>query len=132
MAGSDIGEQMDREFSKDISAYKKKAWKGFSMAELIIGLAAIAGGGGITFLLVEYVHIPFMFTVYITGFISVPIIYIFIKRDRGYTIPEIMIRKRELRKTSGKLPYVSHEMLILLEMKKGGNQKHVVKKKRTG
>lgn len=122
---------MDREFSKDISAYKKKAWKGFTLSEVIIGLAAIAGGGIITFLLVEYVHIPFIFTVYITGFVSVPIIYFFIKRNRGYTILQIVVRKRELKKTSGKMPYRSHEMMILLEAKKGGNRKHVDQKKGT-
>lgn len=119
---------MDRQFSKDISVYKKKALKGFSVREVLAGIGAIIAGCLISYLLIHYLRLPLMFTVYITGIVTAPVIYLFIKTDRGYTMPEIIKRKRELKKTSGKLPYKSYEMRMIDEMEK--ERKHAGKKKK--
>lgn len=115
---------MDREFSKDISAYKRKAAKGFSRTELLFGMLILAVGTiqiyfftslGIHMLIATYLAMPLTIVI---GFLC------FFKK-KEYTLFGLLLKKRELKKTSGAMPYRSEEELKILTLttelqRKGG------------
>ena len=125
---------MDVKFSRDISSYKKDAWKGFSAEELAVILAALMAGSLITFLCVKYLHISFDRAVYPASFAAVPVIYLFFKKENGIPLIRVWMRKRELKKTSGKFDYKSSEMRIAAydekERRKASDEEKRKKRKR--
>lgn len=104
---------MDRKFSKDISEYKKDIWKGFSAEEMAVIIAALIIGCLITYLSVKYFGISFNDAVYPASFAGIPVVYLFFKRENGIPLIKVMLRKRNLKKTSGKYDYKSSEMKII-------------------
>lgn len=103
---------MDRNFSKDISSYKKDIWKGFSKEEIIIILIAISYGCVTTYLFVKYMGMSFDDAVIPASFVCCPVIYMYFKKENDIPLIKVIIRKRILKKTSGKLEYKSSEMQI--------------------
>lgn len=103
---------MDRNFSKDISRYKKDIWKGFTTEELIVILVAGIVGFITTYIAVKYCGISFDNAIYPASFVGVPVIYLFFKKENGIPLIKVLFRKREL-KSSAKLPNKSSEMRIL-------------------
>lgn len=104
---------MDREFSKDISSFKKDVWKGFSKEELIVIISAVMLGCVVTLVAVRYFKMTFEDAIYPASIIGLPVIYAFFKKENGIPLIRVMLRKRRLKKTSGKLNYKSSEMRIL-------------------
>ncbi len=122
---------MDREFSKDISIYKKKAWKGFSTYEIMVGVGVIALGSAITWFFMTKFKLPMIAAGYMDSFLIIPIIFLLFKKKRGYTLIQILLKRKELRMTSGKMPYRSDEMQILGEDGEYENSKKKKRKKTT-
>lgn len=104
---------MDREFSKDISGYKKDMWKGFSTTEVVIIISTLILGCLTTYIFVKYIGMSFDNAVYPASLIGIPVIYVFFKKENGIPLIKVILIKRELKKTSGKLGYKSSEMKIL-------------------
>lgn len=125
---------MDIKFSKDISSYKKDTWKGFSGEELAVILAGLAAGCIITFVCVRYLGISFDRAVYPASFSVAPVIYLFFKKENGIPLIRVWLRKRELKKTSGRFDYKSSEMRIAAydEMERRSNADEEIRKKRKG
>lgn len=104
---------MDREFSKDISSYKKDVWKGFSKEELTVILMAVLIGCVVTYVAVRYFGLSFSDAVYPASMVGIPVIYVFFKKENGMPFIQVILKKRKLKKTSGKFNYKSSEMRIL-------------------
>lgn len=113
---------MDREFSKDISSFKKDVWKGFSKEELTVIIAAVMLGCVVTLVAVWYFGLSFSDAVYPASVVGVPVIYACFKKENGIPLIQVILKKRKLKKTSGKFSYKSSEMRILelRQRKKGG------------
>ncbi len=123
---------MEREFSKDISAYKRKAAKGFSGVELAAGALTLAVGAaqiyfftrlGIHMLISTYLAMPLTI---IMGFLC------FFKK-KEYTLFGLLLKKQELKRSSGPMPYRSEEegkIVRLMEEQQKGDSYGRKKKKR--
>lgn len=123
---------MDREFSKDISSYKQKAAKGFSGVELAAGALTLAVGAaqiyfftglGIHMVIATYLAMPVTITLGILGFY----------KKNGYSLPGIIMKNRELARSSGAMPYRSEEegkIVRLMEEQQKGELYGKKKKKR--
>ncbi len=123
---------MDREFSKDISSYKQKAAKGFSGMELAAGGITLAAGAaqiyffmglGIHMIIATYLAMPVTITLGILGFY----------KKNGYSLPGILMKRRELAGSSGAMPYRSEEegkILKQMEEEQKGESYGKKKKKR--
>lgn len=109
--GKDIN--MDRNFSKDISSYKKDIWKGFSREEIIIILISLVLGCSATYILVKYMNMSFDDAVIPASLACCPVVYLYFKKENGIPLIKVIIRKRILKRTSKKLDYKSSEMQIV-------------------
>lgn len=120
---------MDRKFSKDISEYKKDIWKGFSAEEMAVIIAALIIGCLITYLSVKFFGISFNDAVYPASLAGIPVVYLFFKKENGISLIKVILRKRNLKKTSGKYDYKSSEMKII-ELEKEERQRIINEEKR--
>lgn len=120
---------MDRQFSKDISQYKKAAWKGFSKEELAVILAALAAGCLLTYICVRYLGMSYDNAVYPGSIVVAPIIYCYFKKEKGIPLIRVILRKRQLKKENQKYPYKSSEMRMI-EIEKELNQKEMLDEKK--
>lgn len=116
---------MDREFSKDISSYKKEAWKGFSKEEMAVILAALAAGCLLTYICVKYLGIAFNSAVYSGIFVIAPVIYCFFRKENDIPLIKVFLRKRQLKRENQKYSYKSSEMKVI-ELEKEEQQREVL------
>ena len=117
---------MNRRFSKDISIYKRTGWKGFSTTELVIGILGVAVGTAISWILVSRFNLPMLLAGYVVAIIVIPFYFLFFRKKKNQTIIQIVIKEKKLRKSSGEMPYRSHESEIL---KMESELENVIKKK---
>ena len=111
---------MDREFSKDISKYKRKAVKGFSKKELFTGIVIVVIFAGQMYLFMALgMHkiLAFYLAMPLTMIVGMLGIY----KIKGYTLLELYLKRKELMQSSGAMPYRSDEekqILKLVQMEK--------------
>lgn len=99
---------MDREFSKDISKYKRKAVKGFSKKELFTGAVIVVLCAGQMYLFMAlgmHTILAFYLAMPLTMLAGMLGIY----KYKGYTLLELYLKRKELVKTSGAMPFRSEE-----------------------
>lgn len=120
---------MDREFSKDISSYKKEAWKGFTKEEMAVILAALAAGCLLTYICFRYLGMAFDNAVYPGSMAVAPVIYSYFKKENGIPLIKVILKKRKLKKEKQKYAYRSSEMKILEIEKEQARQEALDEKK---